>query len=605
MKRKITALFLAIIMCFSVMTVSASGGRDISGHEALAKDLKALGLFHGVSDTDFDLDRAPTRVEAVIMLVRLLGKSGEATSSSWAHPFTDVPAWANNYVGYAYQKGLSYGTSDTTFGTSDATAEMYLTFVLRALGYKDGASGDFLWNDPFTLAKSLGILPEATNVKNFWRADVALISYAALSANIKNENKTLAQKLIDDGVFTAEQFKNNYDIGKIAIIPVVSELSAEQVYEKCSPAVFYIEVYNTAGYATATGSGFFIDEFGTAVTNYHVIEDAATAKATMSDTGEIFDIVGVYDYSEENDWAIIKVGGADFRCKYLSIGEQSTVIGGSTVYTIGSPLGLQNTISQGLISNVNRVVEGTTYIQISAPISHGSSGGALINKYGEVIGITAAGFSNGENLNLAIPITAIEGYDKSTITTLYNLFYSYQPTYPTYPSVTPPSSDNTNRERKAYDLLRTVVLRKANDSFDGSPAIYVETDTDNGMRAFAMVVEEDGIYLIYSEYYGNTKYFCGIVINPGENPFLYYSFEHDLNSNYYFEASEFINPSTIYRDKNIYFSDPEGTASEETNAVICGSYVTNILDLTNIVFEESASEFGSFSVADFGFVNFR
>lgn len=179
-------------------------------------------------------------------------------------------------------------------------------------------------------------------------------------------------------------------------------LSAEEIYAKCSPAVFYIEIYNAAGKAIASGSGFFIDSNGTAVTNYHVIDGATSAKITTSDSQQQYDVLGLYDYNKEHDWAVIKVSGSGF--KKLNIGTSANLNGGATVYTLGSPLGLQNTISQGLISNPKRTIDGTDYIQISAAISHGSSGGALLNSSGEVIGITSAGYDNGQNLNLAIPM---------------------------------------------------------------------------------------------------------------------------------------------------------------------------------------------------------
>lgn len=603
--KRIFIVILALTMTLSAFSVSANGGRDISGHEMLAKDLKALGLFHGISDTDFDLDRAPTRVEAVIMLVRLLGKSTEATSSSWNHPFTDVPAWADNYVGYAYQNGLSYGVSDTQFGTSDATAEMYLTFVLRALGYDDGGGGDFVWNDPFTLAGKIGILPESVNKLNFWRADVALVSYAALNAKIKGENTKLAEKLISEGVFTKEQFSEKYDVGKISLIPVSKELTAEQLYEKYSSAVFYIEIFDRTGKLTSTGSGFFIDGGGTAVTNYHVIDGAASAKATIADTGEKIEIKGVYDFDKENDWAIIKVGDDSFSCNYLPIGDASTVVGGSTVYTIGSPLGLQNTISQGLISNVNRELDGVSYIQISAPISHGSSGGALINKFGEVIGITSAGFTDGENLNLAIPITVISGYSKTSIKTLTEIFFpnsSYAPT-PENPGVNLPADGNLTREEDAYLWLRAFVNAYANNDYEGNKSYAKTRYTDNGTINLEIISFSDYISFEVFETFKTSTYYCSIDIKPGYRPFLYYSF--NTGNTYYYKNGEYFDASKVYRGRPFYFSGGEGTAVKSTNENICGGYVDILLVFINDIFKEYISEFERFTVADFGFVNFR
>ena len=266
-----------------------------------------------------------------------------------------------------------------------------------------------------------------------WYTSVPVTMYAAAGRTVRVSKADVeAYKAV--GWFTEPQ--TSY---QAANAPTVAgqELTPEQIYAQCSPAVFYIEVYNASGYATSSGSGFFIDSDGTAVTNYHVIEDAATAKVQLAGTGAVHDILGVYDYSKENDWAVIKVNCSGNPV--LGIGDAATVIGGATIYTIGSPEGFQNTISQGIISNPERIEDGVKYIQITAPVSHGSSGGALINKYGKVIGITSAMYSEGQNLNFALPISVISGYRKGYATPLINFgkpTYT-QPTYtaPTYGSV--------------------------------------------------------------------------------------------------------------------------------------------------------------------------
>lgn len=189
----------------------------------------------------------------------------------------------------------------------------------------------------------------------------------------------------------------------------VLELTPEQIYARCTPAVFYVEVYDAAGCCMKTGSGFFITADGVAVTNYHVISGAASAKITVSGTGDTYDVLGIYDCSPEEDWAVLQIDGYDFTP--LPVSDPNYNVGGATVYAIGSPLGLQNTISAGIISNPHRYDDGMNYIQMSAAISSGSSGGALINKYGEVIGITSATYTEGQNLNLAIPMTYLSKVD--------------------------------------------------------------------------------------------------------------------------------------------------------------------------------------------------
>jgi hypothetical protein len=216
MKKRILAIFLCMALCIGLLPTAAfaeTTTRDVTFEESLAMDLRNMGLFKGITTTadeiDFDLSRAPTRIEAVIMLIRLVGKETEALEGTWSHPFTDVPAWADKYVGYAYENGLTKGSSKTEYGTGDVTAAQYLTFVLRALGYSDDEGEDFTWDNPFELANEIGIIPEGTDLETFWRADVVRISYAALNTKTKDGNVVLAKELF--GTNLNSKFYRYYD----------------------------------------------------------------------------------------------------------------------------------------------------------------------------------------------------------------------------------------------------------------------------------------------------------------------------------------------------------------------------------------------------------
>lgn len=186
---------------------------SISGIERYAHRLYNLGLMKGTGVTEngillFDLDRTPTRAEAVTMLVRFLGKENEAQSMGKAHPFTDVPTWADGYVSYAYKNGLTNGMSETKFGADTlATPEMYMTFMLRVLGYTDsGENKDFSYENPWELDKKLGISPLDYEYKTFTRMDMVNISCATLYKQLKNKNIRLFEKMIADDVFTDKEF---------------------------------------------------------------------------------------------------------------------------------------------------------------------------------------------------------------------------------------------------------------------------------------------------------------------------------------------------------------------------------------------------------------
>lgn len=206
MKRKVKGLVSLILMLIMSMTMlMPASAAYLAEAQTQASALKQLRLFKGVSPTDFDLDRAPSRTEALVMLIRVLGKESEALNGNFTHPFTDVASWADKYVGFAYKNGLTKGTSATAFGAGDANADMYLTFVLRALGYND-STGDFAWDAPDAFAKTAGILPDGVDTTNFLRADVALVSWAALEAKLKDGSQKLSEKLISAGAFTPENY---------------------------------------------------------------------------------------------------------------------------------------------------------------------------------------------------------------------------------------------------------------------------------------------------------------------------------------------------------------------------------------------------------------
>ncbi|SMC50819.1 hypothetical protein [Papillibacter cinnamivorans] len=217
MKQTVRRLLAAAVggcLCLALALpgMAAGSGRDVSREEALAEDLKNLGLFRGISDTDFALDRAPTREEGIVLLVRALGKESEALAGSWTYSFADVPDWAAAYVGYAYENGLTNGESETKFGAGETCSEaMFLTFLLRALGYSDAMDEDFAWDTPWALASDCGILPEGMKGDIFLRADAVTDLYAALAASLKDGGQTLAERLEEQGAFSREQYEAAID----------------------------------------------------------------------------------------------------------------------------------------------------------------------------------------------------------------------------------------------------------------------------------------------------------------------------------------------------------------------------------------------------------
>ena len=185
------------------------------------------------------------------------------------------------------------------------------------------------------------------------------------------------------------------------------KLSAQEIFSRHSPAVFMI--FTSSGYQQFQGSGFFISEEGLAVSNYHVFKGTYKGYEVIHlQDGREYRVKDVIVSDDVNDFIVFTVNATGTKFRYLKLASDYPRVG-DKVYAIGSPRGLENTFSSGEISQLR----DNNILQISAPIDHGSSGGALFNEYGEVIGITSAGLDDsGANLNFAISTDLVKRYLK-------------------------------------------------------------------------------------------------------------------------------------------------------------------------------------------------
>ena len=205
MKKFVSACLMAgLLTCAAGAAQVGTINNNYPGDtEAQAQMLYDLGLFKG-TDKGFALEKSMTRAEASVMLTRLLGAEKTALAGNWKHPFTDVPQWADKYVGWLYQNGLTKGVSATLYGSQrNVTCGQYCIFLTRAHLDADSYQGTgFVDNDEV----------RQTDEEGFIRGDAVSLSARLLSTNYaKNgdeSGRSVAEKLIDDGVFTAEQFKN-------------------------------------------------------------------------------------------------------------------------------------------------------------------------------------------------------------------------------------------------------------------------------------------------------------------------------------------------------------------------------------------------------------
>ena len=191
----------------------------------------------------------------------------------------------------------------------------------------------------------------------------------------------------------------------IAIVALVITCAGIYIYlnrkidiEQTKKSVVLIYSYDSSGELVSSGSGFIAFKNDILITNAHVIEDSYRIEVISEDNIK-YNVKGIIGYSTSKDIAIIKLD--DYKdLKPLKINSNAKV--GALVYAIGSPLGIKNTVSNGILSG-NMQMDGMEVFQHTAPISPGSSGGALLNSKGAVLGITYASITDGQNINLAIP----------------------------------------------------------------------------------------------------------------------------------------------------------------------------------------------------------
>ena len=199
--------------------VSYQGNYSISrspyspDYHGIALALRSLGLFRGTGSgigESFDLHLAPTRAEALVMFIRILGEEDDALACTFAHPFTDVPDWLDRYAAWAYEKGYANGVGNNMFGSQQKiTIVEFQEFVLRALGYSIAGVDDYLTS--MERAVACGALTDVEYIilKNcdFRRAHVAYLCYYNLDTVVAGNYLTLGQLLQQQGMFNYMQLE--------------------------------------------------------------------------------------------------------------------------------------------------------------------------------------------------------------------------------------------------------------------------------------------------------------------------------------------------------------------------------------------------------------
>lgn len=197
-------------------------------------------------------------------------------------------------------------------------------------------------------------------------------------------------------------------LGIQATQPVEPKQDIATISRDASKSVVLVVVSDANGREIRQGSGVIVSTDGKVVTNYHVIDGSSSAVIKFPN-GAFFLVGGVLATNKEKDIAVLKASGSDFSP--LALGDSDKLQVGEEVVSIGSPLSLEATVSNGIISSIRDMKdERQPLVQTTAPVSPGSSGGALLNMRGELIGITTAQMSSGQNLNFAVPINIVKPF---------------------------------------------------------------------------------------------------------------------------------------------------------------------------------------------------
>lgn len=407
MKKRILTLFCALVLLAGALPSAAA----LQGDAARAADaLATLGLIETAAAGGDNLNAPATRAQAVVLLVALAGERKEAEADTWISGFTDVPAWAHAEITYAAHRGWVSGAALTEFKPdSTVTANAWFTFLLRMLGYSDKA-GDFTVSGAALFAQQIG-LAARTYSGGLTRGQLYQSAMDAMTFSRKDGSATVIGRLVErtPAVRTAAN----------ALGLLETALTARQVADRLTAAVFRLDLYEKQKYVdkgtpTSNASGFFISADGLAVTNYHSIEDGVYGTATLSN-GETFPIQRVVYYDPEIDIAVVKVsqtttgGKTTSAFKYLEMAGAGDVRPGDRVYALGNPLGGGLAVSEGVVSATEREVPGYARpcVMNTADISKGSSGGALMNVYGQVIAVTTGAYAQGNSMYLGVPVDPV------------------------------------------------------------------------------------------------------------------------------------------------------------------------------------------------------
>lgn len=381
MKKRLLSLLCALALLLGALPSAAA----LEGESRRAAE--TLTALHVLPDSSKGLDQPITREEAATLLIRFSGSNAAGSAALSA----------------VKTRGL---LSRTVPQDGEISAEEFCAALLRLLGY---LSADAPEAGAAVYARRIGLTAQDYEGA-LTRGEALQILRDALTFP-DEEGVTSAERLVEAGLCTRAEAEAE---GLFA-----QELTARQIVDRHMSAVFRLDTYYSEdhyqkGRIDNGGSGFFVSRDGLAVTNYHTIQNVVEATVTLI-TGETYRVERVVFCDPGADLALLRISNISTDkvptpfFSYLKIAEEPELRPGDRVYTLGAPLGISLTVSEGIISAVNHQTNHftTPCVINTADISPGSSGGALLNVFGHAAGITTAAYTGGNNLYLSVPLTPI------------------------------------------------------------------------------------------------------------------------------------------------------------------------------------------------------
>lgn len=421
-----------------------------------------------------------------------------------------------------------------------------------------------------------------TEGKHCSRCSAVLISQTVLSSSghkYNNGDITVQATCNQSGVkkFTCTESSCHHSYTETYSLPTYT---ATELYNLSVKYVGEIVTYDKSGAELALGTGFVISSDGKIVTNYHVIDGAYSADITINN--KKYAITTVLAYDEIIDLAVVKVNATGLTAATVCTKPVSV---GATVYAIGSSRGMTNTYSQGIITYADRVVDGVSHVQHDASITHGNSGGPLINVYGEVVGINTWGISDSQNLNFAVFSAEL---DNLTYETPMSLAEFYEANF------------------NAYETLLNWVLENYNST--GSSWIeykYQESGERFSIYSLTYYYNSNRLCLQYYYVFNNDDArYISIELSEDATYFEYYATYTDGDYSYKENITKgYIYPSSFTRYTSLGYYSSVG--SYWTLSSLLETYQEGIvysLDWFEVFLE--VFEF-DFTLSDFGFTKFN